>query len=137
MKFHYIFILSLFFLLSRNLFSYFCVAFFQGPAYNFYMIRGDLFIRIENLKPSFNKAFLNVADFILSNKEELKYMRIKNLAERCNVSEATITRFIKKIGFSSFHNFKMVVAQVEAINEEEPKESLIIGDIEKKDDLKT
>ena len=101
------------------------------------MIHGDLFIRIENLKPSFNKAFLNVADFILNNKEELKYMRIKTLAERCNVSEATITRFIKKIGFSSFHNFKMVVAQVEAINEEEPKESLIIGDIEKKDDLKT
>ena len=101
------------------------------------MIQTDLFTRIQNLRPSFNNAFLNVADYILSNKEELKYLRVKQLSEKCNVSEATITRFIKKIGFSSFHNFKMAVAQIDTVSTGKPKESLIIGDIEKKDDLKT
>ncbi len=101
------------------------------------MFQGDLFIRIENLKPSFNNAFLNVANFILNNRAELKYLRVKQLSEKCNVSEATITRFIKKIGFSSFHNFKMAIAQIETVTKGEPKESLIIGDIEEDDDIKT
>lgn len=100
------------------------------------MIYNDLFSRIQNLKPSFNNAFLNVADYILNNKDELKYLRIRQLSEKCNVSEATITRFVKKIGFSSFHNFKMTIAQIETISKEETIENTILGDIEEKDDLR-
>ena len=96
----------------------------------------DLIKRIENLRPSFNKAFTNVADYILKNQNELKYLRVKQLAEKCDVSESTITRFIKRIGFSSFHNFKMTVATIGLNGSGKERESLILGDIEKNDTLK-
>ena len=74
----------------------------------------NLFVRIQNLMPSFNKAQGKVAEYFLSNREELKHLKIKQLALNCDVSEATVTRFIRKIGFSSFQNFKYAVIKVDS-----------------------
>ncbi len=74
----------------------------------------NLFVRIQNLMPSFNKAQQKVAEYIVSNKNELQYLKIKQLALNCDVSEATITRFIRKIGFSSFQNFKYAIVKIDS-----------------------
>ena len=99
----------------------------------------NLFVRIQNLMPSFNKAQVKVAEYFLSNREELKHLKIKQLALNCDVSEATVTRFIRKIGFSSFQNFKYAIIKVDSsvrsaegelddldkINTDDPVDSLI------------
>ncbi len=99
----------------------------------------NLFVRIQNLMPSFNKAQFKVAEYFLNNREELKHLKIKQLALNCDVSEATITRFIRKIGFSSFQNFKYAIIKVDSssresvggvddldkLNTEDPVDSLI------------
>ena len=74
----------------------------------------NLFIRIKNLMPSFNKAQKKVAEYFISNKDDLKFLKIRQLALNCDVSEATITRFIRKIGFSSFQNFKYALVKVDS-----------------------
>lgn len=74
----------------------------------------NLFVRIKNLMPSFNRAQRKVADYILSNQKDLQYLKIKQLAVNCDVSEATITRFIRKIGFSSFQNFKFALFKIDS-----------------------
>ena len=99
----------------------------------------NLFVRIQNLMPSFNKAQVKVAEYFINNREELKHLKIKQLALNCDVSEATVTRFIRKIGFSSFQNFKYAVIKVDSsvrektdefddldkINTDDPVDSLI------------
>lgn len=75
---------------------------------------GDLsdnfYNRVRNLLPSFTGSYAKIAWFFLDNAENLKFMRIKNIAEKCLVSDATVTRFIKELGFKSFYDFKMTIA---------------------------
>lgn len=83
----------------------------------------NLFVRIQNLIPSFNKAQQKVAEYIISNKNELQYLKIKQLALNCDVSEATITRFIRKIGFSNFQNFKYALVRIDCSSRHEKNDS--------------
>ena len=52
-----------------------------------------------------------VAKVILSaDIKEILKMTVNEMANLCNVSEATIIRFVKKIGFDSFQEFKLSIA---------------------------
>lgn len=55
---------------------------------------------------SFNKKELQVYHYIETNKEKVGYMRIRELAKEANVSTATVLRFVKKMGFESYHELK-------------------------------
>lgn len=48
-----------------------------------------------------------IADYVTSHTEELANIHIRDLAEKSNVSIATITRFCQKIGVQSFVEFKI------------------------------
>ncbi|MCD6449454.1 MAG: MurR/RpiR family transcriptional regulator [Thermotogaceae bacterium] len=52
-----------------------------------------------------------VAKTILStDTKEILKMTVNEMANLCNVSEATIIRFVKKLGFDSFQEFKLSIA---------------------------
>lgn len=51
-----------------------------------------------------------IADYILNDKEKSALITISKLAEKCNVSETTVMRFIKKLGYHSFQVFKIEMA---------------------------
>jgi DNA-binding MurR/RpiR family transcriptional regulator len=53
----------------------------------------------------------NIADFILNNRNEVILLSISDLAGKCNTSETTIMRFLRKIGFSSYQVFRVRTAQ--------------------------
>ncbi|HOB16489.1 MAG TPA: MurR/RpiR family transcriptional regulator [Defluviitoga sp.] len=60
---------------------------------------------------SFTKSEKQVADYVLNNKKnEITRLTITELASNCNVSEATVARFVKKAGFESFQDFKLNLA---------------------------
>lgn len=52
-----------------------------------------------------------VADHILAHQDMVYMLSIKELARRCETSEPTILRFLRKIGFESFQLFKVKLAQ--------------------------
>lgn len=56
-----------------------------------------------------SKTEKKVADYVLTYNEELLNIHIKELAHRIDVSVATITRFCRKIGASSFVEFKILL----------------------------
>ncbi|QCX34096.1 MurR/RpiR family transcriptional regulator [Caloramator sp. E03] len=60
-----------------------------------------------------------IADFILNNSEEVIMLSISDLAQKCNTSETTIMRFLRKLGYSSYQVFRVKVAQ--ELSDDSPK----------------
>lgn len=69
---------------------------------------------IEKLeKPDFKvtKSDKLLIEFIKKNLEDIAYKPITQIAKESNLGEATITRFARKMGFSSLQDFKVTLAQ--------------------------
>jgi len=60
--------------------------------------------------PYLNPALKRIGVYVLENPEIVKLQKIKSLADKCGVSEATVTRFVKEIEFDSFQAFKIALA---------------------------
>lgn len=50
-----------------------------------------------------------LARFFLSHLEELDYLSIYDIADKCYTSRSSVQRFIKDIGFDSYNNLKLKV----------------------------
>ena len=62
---------------------------------------------IHNLR----KSEVKVAQFILEKAPEVVHASISELAEKIGVSEPTIIRFCRGVGFKGFQDFKIYIAQ--------------------------
>lgn len=60
--------------------------------------------------PLFHPALKKIAAYVLENPERVVRQRVKDLAEACQVSEATIIRFVRKLAFNGFSEFKIALA---------------------------
>ena len=76
--------------------------------------RSHIFSDIRTRYHSLSAAQKRVADFILGNSREVLYLSISDLALKCEVSEPTILRFLKKIDYSSYQVFRVEIAQINA-----------------------
>lgn len=63
---------------------------------------------------SLTRSGKKLADYIFSHTTEAQYLSITSLAENCDVSEATITRFCRGLGIPSYNAFKLALAQAQA-----------------------
>ena len=60
---------------------------------------------------TFSCAEKKIADYLFENSLDILDLFITDLAAKCDVSEATIVRFVKKLGFSGYPQFKLAIAQ--------------------------
>jgi len=51
-----------------------------------------------------------VADFILASPQEAVHPSIESLAERIGVSESTLFRFVRKLGYEGYQQFRIALA---------------------------
>lgn len=70
---------------------------------------------ISKARSSLRKSEVKVADFVLSQPEQVMHMRIVDLAQEAQVSEPTIVRFCRAIGCNGFQEFKVRIAQETAV----------------------
>lgn len=70
-----------------------------------------LLLKIRSKYPSLTNAVKKVADYIINNHSEAVYLNINELAAKCGVSEATVTKFIKNIGYGGFQDLKICLAR--------------------------
>lgn len=54
----------------------------------------------------FNDGELEIFEFIMANNLVVPYMSIRELANEVGVSTTTVMRFIKKVGYDSYNDFK-------------------------------
>ncbi|WP_284139209.1 MULTISPECIES: MurR/RpiR family transcriptional regulator [unclassified Virgibacillus] len=74
--------------------------------------------RIKERMTIFSKTEKKIAAYILMHAELIPNITTKELANKANVSEASVIRFAKAIGIGSFKSFKIALAQELVTNEE-------------------
>ena len=52
-----------------------------------------------------------VADYVLGHRIDVQYMSISELAEECEVADATISRFCRRLGLPVYNAFKLELAR--------------------------
>ncbi len=71
----------------------------------------NLIRRITDNQPTLRKSEAKVADFVLAHANDVINMRIIDLAAQSEVSEPTVIRFCRALGFDGFQSFKLQLAQ--------------------------
>lgn len=74
-------------------------------------MKPGLLARIRWMSGYMNPALRRIADRVLKSPEEVKSISIKDLAAQCDVSESTVTRFVREIEVPSFQHFKILIAE--------------------------
>lgn len=99
------------------------------------MEKKDVFLlRIRGLLPSLNPALRKIAKFILNNPHIIKSQRINELAHECDVSESTVTRFVKAVNLNSFQELKIIMAET---TPEKEDEEFVYDDVTKGDSIES
>ncbi|MFB2551912.1 MurR/RpiR family transcriptional regulator [Ensifer soli] len=73
--------------------------------------RQGILTRIRWKAGYMNPALRRIADRVLKAPDEIKAISIKDLALQCEVSESTVTRFVREIEVQSFQHFKILIAE--------------------------
>ncbi|GKU77617.1 MurR/RpiR family transcriptional regulator [Paenibacillus sp. L3-i20] len=68
-------------------------------------INDNVLIKIRDRKDSLTPVERLVAEYILSNKEEIPHLSIKNLAQASKTSDASVLRFCKTMGYNGYRSF--------------------------------
>ena len=66
----------------------------------------ELLERIIRLRPSLSPKKRRVADFMMEDYKRLFLMSAKEIAQKCEVSEPTITRLVMDLGFGGYGEFE-------------------------------
>lgn len=91
---------------------------------------------IRHEQGKLNPALKKIANYILKHPEEVKSFSIKELADICDVSESTITRFVRAIDVPSYQQLKIGIAEALSSNAKEPtapEEAYVYDDISTSD----
>ncbi|MDO4515399.1 MAG: MurR/RpiR family transcriptional regulator [Lachnospiraceae bacterium] len=60
---------------------------------------------------SFFETEKKIGQYIINNPKEVVDMTVEELASSCHVSEASVSRFCKKIGMNGYHHLKITIAK--------------------------
>lgn len=80
-----------------------------------------IMLTIRSQMPKLTIREREIAKYVLKEPNHIMNLTIANLARLVDVSEATIVRFCKKIGFDGYSHFKLFIAQTYS----EPSENLL------------
>ena len=67
-------------------------------------------VKLSSVYSTLPSAEKKVADFILADPEAAAHLVINDIAERANVSIPSVTRLARKLGYSSFMDFRVALA---------------------------
>lgn len=71
------------------------------------MKNSDLLLRIESSMPFLSKSEKKVGEYILNSPKKVADMSTQSLSTACQVSEPTLIRFTRKLGFNGYREFKL------------------------------
>ena len=83
-------------------------------------IAGNVFQKISSEYYQLTASEKKVADFVIANPRNTQFMSISELAEECDVAEATVSRFCRRLGYKGYNAFKLAVANSTARRVGEP-----------------
>lgn len=90
---------------------------------------------LQPYKKSFNDTENKIASHFIEVNQDLINKSITQLSEEIGVSESTIFKFVKKIGYQGFRHFKISFASNYNPKEESTNKINVFSDINEKDSL--
>jgi DNA-binding MurR/RpiR family transcriptional regulator len=90
-------------------------------------------VRLTQLKDQLPPAQCRAVAFLLDNTRAMSGLTISRVAEACGVSNATLVRLCKMLGYKGFKDFSLALSVAAATHPEEP---LAYEDIQPTDDLR-
>lgn len=88
---------------------------------------------LRNRLKGFSEAEKNIAEHFISLGNAVVNKTLSELSNDIGVSESTIFKFVKKIGFEGFQDFKISVASNSRTSEERSHEIVVFADISSSD----
>ncbi|PGL70999.1 MurR/RpiR family transcriptional regulator [Bacillus sp. AFS055030] len=98
----------------------------------------DVFKLIYQKMSYLNPALRRVANYIIENPQVSKNTTIKDMSMACDVSESTITRFVRELGLNSFRELKILIAETLTYSDkkdEKEEEKYVYEDISRDDSI--
>jgi DNA-binding MurR/RpiR family transcriptional regulator len=74
--------------------------------------RNYLFNKFKDNAQNFSKSHKALAKFVLTNYQKVAFANIKQFAEQSGISQATIVRFVKALGFSGYPAFQKEIRRI-------------------------
>ena len=71
--------------------------------------RQSIFVRIGSEYFTFTASEKKLADYILAAQDGASRMSISELAAACNVADATVSRFCRRLGYKGYQDFKFAI----------------------------
>lgn len=71
----------------------------------------NIFCKIDQEYKSFSKMHKKIANYVLDNSDKVILMSIRQLSEESGVSEATIVRFVYRLGFDGYKDFQKSILE--------------------------
>ncbi len=66
---------------------------------------------IRSQLPALNDSEVRVANWVLKNPDEIIQLSMAQVAQECGVSDTTVLRFCRNVGFRGYSHMKMMLAQ--------------------------
>lgn len=98
-------------------------------------IHNNVFLKIRDMKDSLTPVERMVAEYVLENTEEVPHLSIKSLAQMSKTSDASVLRFCKTMGYTSYRSFIVSLSASLGSMEDESKDEYT--DIQPGDELST
>ena len=78
---------------------------------------------IKSLYPQMNEAMQKIADYLIDTEDKECVERASELARRSGVSTASVSRFVKMMGYKEFRDFRLnIVMEKQEENRQEENE---------------
>jgi DNA-binding MurR/RpiR family transcriptional regulator len=90
----------------------------------------NILLTIRGFLPSLTAGEKKIGNYVLRHPDEVIKLSITELAEACDVSDATIFRFCRKVGTEGYQDFKIALAK-----DSVSPESLVYADVKPGDSL--
>ena len=85
------------------------------------MNRNNILEQIRASYYQFTAAERKVADFVLSQRQQVQFMSITQLADESGTAEATVSRFCRSLDLKGFNAFKIELARCEGTTPKRPE----------------
>ncbi len=83
-------------------------------------------LRIQQEEDRLSKTDMRIANYVLTHREEVKSLTSTEFAEKITVGQSSVIKFIKKIGFTGFTDFKIALSE-ELAREKSPESTAPYG----------
>lgn len=104
------------------------------------MTQNTFLLNIQSVYPSLTRGEKKVADYVLREYKTARFMSINDLADACNVSLTTVSRFCKALDLKGYQDFKIKLTlsihdSPSTTENEEDDSAMLPGEVSRKDSM--